>query len=145
MRCVQDEKLGYIFSPWADGTFWYRNNNEGLTMRAMEATAETDPAVAERVRAFRYRAAEELFDLRRDPDCVHNLAGRAEYADELERRRGQIHRWMKETGDLLLTAFEHRGEPEKLKAILTEIYGKGYIQAAERKPRAKRKKKNTQL
>lgn len=142
MRCVQDEGFGYIFSPWADGKFWYRNNNEGLTMRAMEAAAATDPAVAERVRMFRYRAAEELYDLRSDPDCLHNLAGRAEYAEELEARRGQIQAWMKETGDPLLPAFKHRDEPEKLKAILVEIYGKNYIQAAERLPKTKRKKKN---
>ena len=42
MRCVQDEKFGYIFNPWADGKFWYRNNNEGLTMQAMVEAARRE-------------------------------------------------------------------------------------------------------
>jgi len=140
MRCVQDKHFGYIFSPWADGKFWYRNNNEGLTMKAMDEAAKTDPAVAQRVRMFRYRAAEELYDLRKDPDCIHNLAGKADFEDELTRRRNQLHDWMVETGDPLLPAFKNRNSPQKLKAILTEIYGKNYRQAAERKPKAPRNK-----
>ncbi|UCG48335.1 MAG: sulfatase, partial [Phycisphaerales bacterium] len=76
MRCVQDKRYGYIFSPWADGKFWYRNNNEGLTMKAMVEAAGRRPDVAERVRMFRYRAAEELYDLENDPDCLKNLVGK---------------------------------------------------------------------
>ncbi|MEZ6112320.1 MAG: hypothetical protein R3C99_15075 [Pirellulaceae bacterium] len=60
MRCVQDERFGYIFNPWADGKFRYRNNNEGLSMRAMESAAATDPTIAERVRLFRFRDLEVL-------------------------------------------------------------------------------------
>jgi N-sulfoglucosamine sulfohydrolase len=138
MRCVQDARFGYIFSPWADGTFWYRNNNEGLTMRAMVEAAENSPEVAERVRMFRYRAMEELYDLQRDPDCLDNLVGKAAYAEELERRRGEMRAWMKETGDPLLAAFEVRGEPEKVKAALVAVYGANYTRAAERRPRARR-------
>jgi hypothetical protein len=34
MRCVQDEHYGYIYNAWSDGQHWYRNNNEGMTMKA---------------------------------------------------------------------------------------------------------------
>ena len=35
MRCVQDKRYGYIFNAFSDGTFEYRNNNEGQTFKAM--------------------------------------------------------------------------------------------------------------
>ncbi len=141
MRCVQDKRFGYIFSPWADGKFWYRNNNEGLTMRAMVEAAKTRPDVAERVRAFRYRAAEELYDLRNDPDCLDNLADKPGFEDELKKRHSQLHNWMKQSGDPLLPAFENRNSPEKLKAALAEIYGDNYTKAAAKGPKATRTKK----
>ncbi|MHC4432247.1 MAG: sulfatase family protein [Planctomycetota bacterium] len=141
MRCVQDKRFGYIFSPWADGKFWYKNNNEGLTMKAMVEAAGTRPDVAERVRMFRYRAAEELYDLKNDPDCLDNLVGKPAFENELGVRQSQLRDWMKRTGDPLLPAFENRNSPEKLKSALTEIYGDNYTKAAARQPNARRANK----
>jgi N-sulfoglucosamine sulfohydrolase len=141
MRCIQDKSFGYIFSPWADGKFWYRNNNEGLTMQAMVEAAETDSFAAERVRMFRYRATEEFYDLRRDPDCIDNLVGKAAFEQELNKKRDQLREWMIETGDPLLPAFENRSSPEKMKAALIDIYGNNYRKAAARKPKVPKKKK----
>jgi len=134
MRCVQDKRFGYIFNPWADGKFWYRNNNEGLTMKAMVEAAKTDPQVARRVKLFRYRTGEELYDLSNDPDCLDNLVGNAAFKNKLKQMQGQLGEWMKQTGDPLVTAFENRNSPEKLKAALIEIYGKNYTVPAQRKP-----------
>jgi len=144
MRCVQDKRFGYIFSPWADGEFWYRNNNEGLTMKAMVEAAETDPEIAQRVKMYRYRAAEEFYDLRKDPDCINNLVGKTGFEDELSKKQDQLHKWMIETGDPLLPAFENRNSPERLKAALIDIYGDNYTKAAARQPKVpkNRKKKN---
>ncbi len=139
MRCVQDERFGYIFNPWSDGTFYYRNNNEGLTMKAMVAAAKTDPDAASRVKMFRHRALEELYDLRADPDCLNNLASEPDYQDDCERMRGALHDWMKQTRDPLLPAFEQRHTPEKRKAALTEIYGNNYTKAAQRQPKRQRR------
>lgn len=132
MRCVQDADYGYIFNPWADGKFWYRNNNEGLTMRAMNEAAETDPEIAQRVRVFRYRASEELYDLKNDPDCIKNLADNAAHRDQLEKMRTWMQDWMRRTKDPLIKAFEVRSSPEKLRAALTEIYGRNYTGPAQR-------------
>jgi len=132
MRCVQDKRLGYIFSPWADGKFWYRNNNEGLTMKAMVEAAKTDPEVAQQVKMFRYRAAEELYDLRNDPDCLNNLVNKAGFKNELKKMQSQLHNWMKQTNDPLLKAFENRNSREKLKSALVDIYGDNYTKAAEK-------------
>ncbi len=141
MRCVQDKRFGYIFSPWADGKFWYRNNNEGLTMRAMVEAADTNPFAAERVRMFRYRAAEEFYDLRKDPDCINNLVEKKGFGSELDKKRNQLREWMIETGDPLLPVFENRDSPHEMKAALTDIYGKNYTKAAARQPKARRNRK----
>jgi len=139
MRCVQDERFGYIFNPWSDGIFYYRNNNEGLTMKAMVAASKTDPDAASRVKMFRHRALEELYDLRADPDCLKNLASEPDYQDDCERMRRTLQDWMKQTGDPLLPAFEQRHVPEKRKAALTEIYGNNYSKAAQRQPKRQRR------
>jgi len=141
MRCVQDREFGYIFSPWSDGTFYYRNNNEGLTMKAMVEAAQTDPDVAERVRMFRHRAPEEFYDLRNDRDCLINLIDKAEYKDDLERFRSWLRAWMERTGDPLLPAFEHRGSPEKLREVLVDVYGNNYLKAAQKQPRSRKARK----
>ncbi len=144
MRCVQDKRFGYIFNPWADGKFWYRNNNEGLTMKAMVEAAPTDKFAAQRVKMFRYRAAEEFYDLRNDPDCINNLIDSADQSGEIKKMQGQLHNWMKQSGDPLLRAFENRNSPEKLKAALVDIYGDNYTRPANRQrnaPRGNRKNK----
>ena len=137
MRCVQDKRFGYIFNPWADGKFWYRNNNEGLTMKAMIEAAQTDPYIAQRVKMFRYRSAEEFYDLKNDPDCLNNLVDKAGFENELKKMQRQLNDWMKQTGDPLLQAFEIRNSPEKLRSALIKIYGQNYIKAAERRKKNK--------
>ncbi|OHB67804.1 MAG: hypothetical protein A2Y77_10500 [Planctomycetes bacterium RBG_13_62_9] len=145
MRCVQDSRLGYIFTPWSDGKFYYRNNNEGLTMKAMVEAAKTDPRVAQRVKMFRYRALEELYDLRSDPDCLNNLVGSSDHKDGLDKMRAELHEWMKQTHDPLLPAFENRESPEKLRATLVSVYGGNYTRPAQgptrTKPASRRKNK----
>ncbi|NIP25133.1 MAG: sulfatase-like hydrolase/transferase [Phycisphaerae bacterium] len=140
MRCVQDKSFGYIFSPWADGKFWYRNNNEGLTMKAMVEAAKTDPSIAQRVNMFRYRAPEELYDLKNDPDCIKNLVDSPDHKSELKKMRRWLHNWMKKSRDPLLSAFENRNSPEKLKAALVDIYGQHYTKPANRKRNTPRRK-----
>ena len=144
MRCVQNQRLGYIFSPWSDGKFVYRNNNEGLTMKAMVEAAKTDPRAAERVRMFRYRAFEELYNLQNDPDCLNNLLDKPDRKDDLDHMRNELHAWMKRTGDPLLAAFENRTDPEKVKAVLTSVYGANYTRAAQGLRNARRRRKDEQ-
>ena len=50
--------------------------------------------------AMRFKPLEELYDSENDPHLVRNVAGDPEYADVLERMRGQLHNWMLETRDL---------------------------------------------
>jgi len=138
MRCVQNKQFGYLFSPWADGKFRYRNNNEGLTMKAMVDAAKDDQQVAQRVRMFRYRAMEELYGLRRDPDCLNNLVDEPKYNDDLRKMQNELCQWMKKTSDPLLKVFENRYSPDNRKSALAEIYGDNYINAAQRRQKMRR-------
>jgi N-sulfoglucosamine sulfohydrolase len=113
MRCVQNARFGYIFNAWSDGRREYHNNNEGLTMRAMNQAAKTDPFIASRVKMFRYRVPEELYDLQNDPDCLKNLIDQPSSKAELRKMREELHQWMKRTGDPALPAFEKRQSLQK--------------------------------
>lgn len=124
MRCVQDAEFGYIFNPWSNGEHVYHNNNEGMTMKAMNEAATTDPFIADRVRVFRYRALEELYDLEADPDCLKNLVDDPGYRGQADRLRSELLTWMKRTGDPLTPAFENRENPEQVKQVLEQVYGK---------------------
>jgi arylsulfatase A-like enzyme len=48
---------------------------------------------------FAKRPVEELYDLRKDPAQLENVAGRPEYAAAQRELRGRVERWMRETAD----------------------------------------------
>lgn len=123
MRCVQTEEFGYIYNPFSDGRYWYRNNNEGLTMSAMNKAAATDPAIQARVDLFRYRVPEEFYDLKRDPDCLHNLIDDPAYSKSIRALQHRLVKHMQETNDPMLPAFENRHDRDKVDSILLATYG----------------------
>lgn len=45
------------------------------------------------------RPAEELYDIKADPDCLHNLAGQAEFASQQAELRDRLLSYLKETND----------------------------------------------
>ncbi len=141
MRCLQDARFGYIFNGWADSEHRYRNNNEGLCMKAMEAAAQTDPKIAERVRMFRYRAVEEFYDLKNDPDCLVNLIAHPEHRSTIKTLRGRLARWMKATQDPLLRAFEKRQSPKEMEDAMSEDYSQWRSKKRSRAQRRRDKKR----
>ena len=46
-----------------------------------------------------HRPAVELFDVKKDPACLTDLAGNPEYAPELKRLRTALHDYLTNTGD----------------------------------------------
>lgn len=67
--------------------------------QSWERAAETDPKARALVEAFKRRPAEELYDLRRDPEEQVNLAADPRHARTLAQLRGRLDGWMKETAD----------------------------------------------
>ena len=61
---------------------------------------ENDPADAKFIAlTFLKRPAEELYDLRRDPDELTNVAGQPAYAEALKQLRLRVDHWMSQTHD----------------------------------------------
>ena len=54
------------------------------------------------------RPAEELYDLRRDPDQIDNVADQPAHRAALQELREQLTRWMRDTGDPRATADDDR-------------------------------------
>lgn len=66
------------------------------------------------------RPAEELYDVRKDPHQVRNLAGQASLRTVQQRLRAELDRWMRDTGDPRATVdddrwdrFPYYGQPAK--------------------------------
>ena len=135
MRCVQNGKFGYIYNPFSDGKHWYRNNNEGKTMAAMNAAAETDQEIAKRVHLFRYRVPEEFYDLENDPDCLVNLIDSPEHKADVQNMREKLEAWMVDTEDPMLEAFRSRDDRAAVDAVMEKTYGKPKQQRKRKKAR----------
>ncbi len=133
MRCIQTAQFGYIYNAWSNGEFAYRNNNEGMTMNAMNEAAKTDSDVAERINMYRYRVPEELYELEKDPGCLHNLIDNPSNNNVLNEMRKELQGWMEKTNDPLLEAY--------LKRESTDEFEAAYNKAFATKPGKKRAKK----
>ena len=121
MRCVQNNRFGYIFNPWSDGRRIFKNESQsGLTFNAMKIAAQKDDSVAARVKLFQYRVVEEFFDFKNDPDGLHNLIDNPDYEEQINRMRKEMLDWMIKTGDSALNSFENRTSPEALKKFMAE-------------------------
>lgn len=123
MRAVQNANFGYIYNPFSDGKYWYRNNNEGKTMAAMNDAAKDDPAIAARIDLFRLRVPEEFYDLEKDPNCLINLIGDPKHADALKSLQTRLVAQMKKTQDPMLPAFQNRNDRAKVDEVLVKTYG----------------------
>lgn len=141
MRCVQDARYAYIYNPFSDGKHVYRNNNEGLTFAAMAEAAKADADIAARIELFRYRVPEEFYDLRNDPDCLHNLIGHTDHQAAIGDYRGRLEDWMKRTGDPMLEALRNKQDRSRVDELLLKTYGppKGKKERSA-KPAAKKKR-----
>jgi N-sulfoglucosamine sulfohydrolase len=114
MRCIQNDRFGYIYNAWSDGeTVFLNESQNGLTFKAMQAAAKGDAEIAARVRLFQYRVPEELYDFECDPDALTNLADDPDHAEVKQRMRGKLARRMADTGDPLLDTFERFQEGEQ--------------------------------
>ena len=91
-------------------------------MKALEAAAATNPGAAERVKTFRYRSAEELYDLKSDPDGLHNLINDPKFKAKVRTSQKELEQWMVKNNDPLLKVFQNRNDPKALLDAFYEAY-----------------------
>ncbi len=133
MRGVQTHKHLYLFNPWSNGERVMATATNGTpTCKRMAALAKTDQALAARYDLYQHRAPEELYDVVKDPDCLHNLIDKPELEQELTRLRGVLEEWMAATGDHMLPVFRQRSDADAREA---------YVQAKEKEAEERRKKR----
>jgi len=143
MRCLQNARFGYIFNPWSDGQRVFKNESQaGLTFKAMQAAAPTDPAVAARVKLFEYRVLEEFYDFTTDPDAKHNLIDDPRYKKEIDAMRAEMLGLMKRTGDPAFEALKNRSSTAALNKFMAEQdarSGRDKVRKRARRARTKAK------
>jgi uncharacterized sulfatase len=72
-----------------------------MTWKSWIRAARTDAALRARMQKLMQRPPEELYDLDADPWEQRDLADQPEHAETLARLRGELDRWMRESGDPL--------------------------------------------
>ena len=139
MRCVQDAVSATSSTPGATARTVYRNNNEGLTMKAMNEAAATDPI---------HRRARTHVPLPRAGGTVRPAAG-SRLPAQSGRRSGTTGTGRRPAqaigrsdGELdtirCCQRLQHRDSPEQVNRVLRDVYGpRG---ANEGKEPAKRRK-----
>ena len=83
----------------------------GLTWKAMNKAAETDPEIAKRVELYRYRVREEFYDFKNDPDGLINLIDNPQYSGKLESFKKAMLEQMKRYNDPAYEAYKDRNQP----------------------------------
>ena len=126
MRSVITRDAAYVFNPWSNGERPFTRLG-GPAFAAMVNAAKQDPVMAERIKYLRLRRVEEFFDLSKDPNCLENLIGSGDHKAQVEALRAKLRKWMAETADPALAAFDNREQPEAL-----DQFVEGYRSAAQK-------------
>jgi len=81
----------------------YKDIDESPTLAAMIARADDSNLGRFLDQAVALRPAEELYDIRVDPDCLWNLAGNPDYRQLCEQLRRRLEEYLRTTGDPRVT------------------------------------------
>lgn len=128
MRAIRTRTHKYIWN--IDSHFAYPSRyaaddphsaGKGEIWQSWVRKAATDPHAAARVPAELFRPSEELYDIRRDPHEMENLAARPEHQAVLSSIRDTLKAWMRQQGDAGDSAY-HRETALGSIRFLDEIY-----------------------
>jgi len=79
-----------------------RSDGRGAYWYSWYDAAKTDPKAAEIVKRYHTRPEFELFDLRKDPSELNNLAKKKKFQNKLSELRSELKKWTTAQGDDLL-------------------------------------------
>ncbi len=110
IRTVRGERFRLIWNLNHTATFSNACTQSDYFESMIAAAAAGDSVARELVDRYQHRPEYELYDCLADPLEMNNLADRAEYADEIQRLKGNLLEWMVAQGD--------RGVETELDALL---------------------------
>ena len=90
MRAIQTKRFLYLFNPWSNGERVFAATTGTTTFRRLAALAETNNKLAARLDLYKHRVPEELYDVVKDPDCLHNLIDSPKHLAELKQLRATL-------------------------------------------------------
>lgn len=128
MRAVQTPEYLYIFNPWSDGKRVFRTATQGTaTYRRMKQLAGSRSEIAARLDLFDHRVLEEFYDVKNDPDCLHNLIESAEHQDALDRHRQLMDTYMANSRDPMRFLFKKRDDQEIRQVYINRLQRESII------------------
>ena len=112
MRAIETKTHLYLFNPWSNGKRIFATATNGTdTCKRMIELAKNDKAMNERLNLYRYRVPQELYQVKRDPDCLQNLIGSSNNQEVKNKLQKLLEEWMVKTGDPILECFRKREDP----------------------------------
>ena len=107
MRAIRTERYKYIWNLSPERAFTnhitnsnnFRGNGGAGLFNSWLARANQDTDARDRVRHYQHRPPEELYDLRKDPHELNDVAAGTAYQDVKADLREQLTRWMEQQRD----------------------------------------------
>lgn len=110
-RTIISKKFGYIFNPWATGSYAFQSAASWhTTYKQMAKISKKNKGVHKRFNHWKYREIEELYDYENDPDALNNLINDSNYKEILAELRNQLATQMESTNDYVLKTFNRKND-----------------------------------
>ena len=102
-RAIRDDNYKLINNFNSDSSYYIKymmnTSNNKLAWTTWVTRAKTDPKAEGLINRIANRPAVELYDIKKDPYELNNLAGKKEYQDLIARYDGKLREWMNQQGD----------------------------------------------
>jgi N-sulfoglucosamine sulfohydrolase len=118
-RAIRTDRYLYIrnLKPdrWPEGDTFFGGGSS--SSRALYIAQCDNPNIQRYIRlAWAQRPAEELYDIKADPDCIKNLAGNSKHAQGQKTLRDKLNSILREQGDPRIAGDDRYDEQEYFKA-----------------------------
>lgn len=138
MRAIQTKRFLYLFNPWSNGERVFATATTGTaTFRRLAALAKTNNKLAARLDLYKHRVPEELYDVVKDPDCLHNLIDSSQHLAELKQLRATLDAELVKSKDPMLEAFRKREDREFVEAYVQQLEKEAGERKRNKPPRNK--------
>jgi N-sulfoglucosamine sulfohydrolase len=141
MRGIQTKTHLFLFNPWSNGERVFATATNGtVTCKRMIKLAQDDEQMNERLELYRYRVPQELYHVKRDPDCLENLIHNPNHEKVKNKLMVLLEEWMERTNDPILECFRKRDDPEFVEAYIQKLEEEANARRIKQKPSTKPKK-----